>query len=111
MEDFALEQIQDPRDRRLDAFLMSHDDPQEEAEMTVDMPPEGDAEKETAYFKNADLTPSAFIRSYFEHSRLHFIGTWKLRIEGFLQQQRNRGPKPAKTGASRKPRPNAARPY
>ena len=112
VEDFALGQIQDPRDQRLDAFLQSHDDdPREDTEMMVDMAPEGDAEKEMAYLKNADQTPGSFIRSYFEHSRLHFIGTWKLRIEGFLQRQRNRGPKPARTGASRDSRPSAGWPW
>lgn len=97
VRDFALEQLQDDTIQRLDGFLNTVPDakaPKRTTENAVQL--EGE-ERELAYFRNAALTPAAFIKSYFEHSRLHFIGTWKMRIEAFTLKHKHAGPKPIRT--------------
>lgn len=94
--DFELETIREEKHQRLDGFLVQ---PQPkkwllEKKCEESNPNPNEGEGETICLTNT-TTAAEFIKNYFEYSRLHFIGTWKLRIEAFTLQHPNRGPQPS----------------
>ena len=99
VEDFGLEALRDAGAQRLEAVVSDIPSPKRPrtAPLTEREMQERAEAKELAYFRDGNLTPAAFIKSYFEHSRLHFIGTWKMRIEAFTQRHKHKGPKPLRT--------------
>lgn len=88
---FLLDQLKNDGEQGIESFLLHEEGSSkkrrlEEDIMEEEIHPAGEEEDEkiSRYFRNGELKPSDFIKSYFENSRLHFIGTWRMRIENLI---------------------------
>lgn len=87
VNDFLLEELKEHGEQQIKGFLAEDTTPNKrlksKQESEDDLCPTGPDDHH-----HTEHCSSEFIKTYFQSSRLHFIGTWKMRIENLIHENR-----------------------